>query len=153
MTDAPAEAPKGAEDIRALPVMLQVIAKRVGLPAAQALANAVGGVETYIPVHPAADHPLARLIGLDKLTALSLVFGGTKIIVPRGAQRNLKVVLADTAGSTREVALATGCTQRYVKKVRAEIRGSGGVVPRKKRAADPDMPDLFASLEAPPPRE
>ncbi len=136
------------DELRALPVMLQIIAKRVGLPAAQTLAEAVGGVETYIPKNPEADHPLAKLIGLDKLNALSLAFGGCKVIVPRGTQRNLKVVLAETGGSTREAALATGCTQRYVKKVRAEIRDAGGSVPRKKRATAPDGPDLFSYLES-----
>lgn len=143
---APAETPAG-EDLRALPVMLQVIAKRVGLAAAQTLANTVGGVETYIPKNPSAEHPLAALIGLDKLNALSVAFGGRSIIVPRGAQRNLKVALADMAGSSREAALAIGCTQRYVKEVRAEIRAAGGIVPRKTRA-QPDEPDLFSRLDA-----
>lgn len=123
-----------AEDIRTWPQGLADIARVVGPRNAVALAEAVGGVETYIPKYPGADHPLTLILGAEAAKALAEVYGGLELVIPRGVFRNLKkAAIMDATGSRRQVALALGVTERYVRKVANAT----------KPADDGKQPDLF----------
>lgn len=115
------------EEIRTWPRGLAEIARLIGPKLAVELGEAVGGVETYIPKHPTADHSLARVIGLDGLKALAREYGGNTIVIPRGVHRNLKkAAILGATGSRKTVALALGCSARYVRKVANEAKPSDG---------------------------
>ncbi len=58
-----------------LPKVLQDFLRLIGLQATMLLLQHFGGQRLYIPARPPADDNLAKLIGLDKLTALSRVYG------------------------------------------------------------------------------
>lgn len=111
------------EDTATWPRGLKEIARLIGPKAAVALAERIGGVETYIPKNPGPDHYLAGIIGFDALVALGREFGGLHLLVPKGAYRDLKKVhVMNARGSRRAVALAVGVTERYVYKVLSGLR-------------------------------
>ena len=115
------------DDIRTWPRGLADIAKLIGPKLAVALGEAVGGVETYIPKHPTEQHSLARVVGLDALKELAAEYGGQTIVIPRGVHRNLKkAAILQTTGSRKKVALALGCTARYVQKVVNDAKPDNG---------------------------
>lgn len=58
-----------------LPQVLQDFVRLIGLVATMLIVEAYGGRRLYIPINPHADHPIAKLIGLEKLTVLSKVYG------------------------------------------------------------------------------
>ncbi len=58
-----------------LPQVLQDFVRLIGLVATMLIVEAYGGRRLYIPINPHADHPIARLIGLEKLAILSKVYG------------------------------------------------------------------------------
>lgn len=58
-----------------LPKVLQDFVRLIGLVATMLIVEQYGGRRLYVPINPHADHPLALLIGLDKLTILSKVYG------------------------------------------------------------------------------
>lgn len=66
-----------------LPKGLQDIKDIVGPGAALILAEEFGGGPIYIPNRIRDNHPLAQLIGMEKLRRLSLVYGGDKLHVPK----------------------------------------------------------------------
>lgn len=114
------------------PVGLRRLAEVIGPAAAVRLADEFGGAEkVYIPKRARIDHDFTAVIGLDRMEALCAEFGGHRIDIPRGAFKDLKKTqIMDAEGSNREVALRLGVTQRYVRRVRVEVR-------------DDDQPDLF----------
>lgn len=57
-----------------LPKRLRDFVRLIGLPATLKLVERYGGTRLYVPANPHAEHPLAVLIGLDKLQALSSVY-------------------------------------------------------------------------------
>ena len=61
--------------VELLPRVLQDFVRLIGLAATMILVEHFGGRRLYIPVNPHPEHHLARLIGLDKLEALSRVYG------------------------------------------------------------------------------
>ena len=124
------------EDIRSWPVGLRRLAEVIGPAAAVRLAEAFGGTEDiYIPIMANPSHSFTDIIGLDRLEALCAEFGGRKIEIPRGTFRDLKKTrIMDADGTNRTVALTLGCSQRYVRKVRSEVRQQ-------------TQPDLFSEKE------
>ena len=60
--------------VQLLPKRLRDFVRLIGLPATLKLVERYGGTRLYIPANPHAEHPLAQLIGLDKLQALSSVY-------------------------------------------------------------------------------
>lgn len=129
-----------AEDTRTWPQGLAQIARVVGPRKAIVLADALGGVKTYIPKHPGADHPISHLIGHDAARALAEIYGGFEVVIPRGVYRDLKkAAIMDAAGSRRQVALALGVTERYVRKVANAT----------KAAEDDGQTDLFNGASKP----
>lgn len=130
-------------EIRTWPRGLAEIARLIGPRLAMQLGEAVGGVETYIPKNVTPTHPLARLVGVDALAILAREFGGQTLVIPRGVHCKLKkaAILAAT-GSRRSVALALGCSARYVRKVTNEAKPDAAGTPRR----DNGQPDLFGTL-------
>lgn len=113
-------------ETRTWPQGLAQIARIIGPRRAIALADALGGVVTYIPKAPGADHRLSQLVGHEAALALAEVYGGLEVVIPRGVYRNLKkAAIMDTAGSRRQVALALGVTERYVRKVANAAKDTG----------------------------
>ncbi len=128
-------------DTSTWPVGLRRIAEVIGPAAAVRLADAVGGTEdNYVPRTPSLEHTWVQIIGMDKLEALARVFGGQRIDIPRGVYKNsvkAKIIDADRAATTREVALRANCTQRYVRM----IRNAGGDDDRQPSLFDNRAPD------------
>ncbi|MGE4529245.1 MAG: hypothetical protein AB7D00_12830 [Rhodospirillaceae bacterium] len=135
MTEQPAES---LAETRTWPQGLAQIARIIGPRKAIVLAEALGGVETYIPKAPGSDHPLARLVGHEAALALAAVYGGLTVVIPRGVYRNLKkaAIMDAPPGSRRQTALALGVTQRYVRKVANAA----------KAAEEGTLPDLFKAV-------
>lgn len=95
----------------------------VGREATTLLCVTYGGIATYIPVAPQAEHPLGRLLGLRALEALCARYGGHSIVTPNGrrkAARKLIPVLRKQGMQAQEIALECGVTERYVRLVLAE---------------------------------
>lgn len=121
-------------DTTAWPIGLQRLAEVVGPAAAMRLAEAVGGVRTYIPRNEELDHPLARIIGREAWALLVATYGGDYIEPPRGVSQLKKTALMQNLDApARQLALRHGVTERYVKKLRADRRstGAGGSKPRQ----------------------
>lgn len=121
------------EQTNTWPVGLRRLAEVIGPAAAVRLADEFGGAEkVYIPKKARIDHDFTAIIGLDRMEALCAEFGGELIEIPRGVFRDLKKTqIMDADGSNREVALRLKVTQRYVRRVRSEVRSA-------------DQPDLFS---------
>lgn len=117
-----------------LPGVLRRIGETCGVGVALTLAAEYGSRNRlYVPVKPRLDCALCQLIGWDALVELCQLYGGEEIEIPRAvnAQNKKGQIMDAPEGSAVEVATATGCTTRYVRKVRAELR------------ADPDQPTLL----------
>lgn len=115
------------------PIGLRRLAEVIGPAAAVRLADAYGGVEDLrIPKTARPDHDLAKVLTRDEFEALCAAYGGERLDIPKGVYKDLKkTAIMDAAGSNREVALRLKVTQRYVRRVRAEVR----------RDQDPDLFD------------
>ena len=112
-----------ADGLKSWPQSLRAIAEVIGPAEAVRLAEKVGGVmDVYIPRRPTRTHLYLQAIRNDSFDALCQAFGGQHLTIARGVYRHLKKdAIATTPGSTRQVAIAVGASQRYVKKVRAEL--------------------------------
>lgn len=121
---APVSRPAPSPAIDDLPRVLREIAEVCGLGVALTLAAEYGSSHgLYVPKTPRIEHPLCQLIGWEALQALCSLYPGETIEIPRAAGRNVKaVVLAMDDASSAEAARAAGCTTRYVRKLRAELR-------------------------------
>ena len=135
-----------AESYGELPEVLATVAEHAGLPAAAALARAVGGRRIYVPrpEQLTEDHELARALageGLDLSTArrLAVALGYGKVDVPFGPfvgeaqarrrrRKAVKRMLRAGELSRSEIAGRAGTTERTVYRIQAED------------AAAPDLP-------------
>jgi len=83
-----------------------------------------GGTKRYVGILQRGDSPLVQLIGQDAADALAAIVSdmdiSRQIDIPsrRVLGASLKAAILDHAGTTRETALALGCTERYVRDVR-----------------------------------
>lgn len=115
-----------------LPQVLDEIARIAGEEAARLVAEAVGGVQVYIPPAPDADHWLTRLLGRE--SALRIAdhftggFGGRRLEIPLAntgfmacAQAKCDAMLL-AGRSERDIARACGYTIRGVRKRRARLK-------------------------------
>jgi len=117
---------------------LRGIAEVVGARSALRLAEHYGGLEgCYVPRTPRAEHPWARLIGLEAFRRLCWHYGGERIDIPRNAAaRSVKSRILRLKGdglSHRRIAADLGCTERYVRMI---VNAGAGV--------DERQGDLFA---------
>ncbi|MEQ8585138.1 MAG: hypothetical protein RLO01_12725 [Thalassobaculaceae bacterium] len=119
-------------DLRTWPTGLRRLAEVIGPAAAVRLSEVYGGTVLYVHRTMSIDHPVVQVIGLDKAEQLAAEFATQTLEIPRGTFKDLKKArIIGAEGSSRNIALDTGCTQRYVNKVRAEAR------------PDPYEPSLF----------
>lgn len=114
-----------------LPPRLREFVRLIGLPATLRLIERYGGLRIYIPAHPAPDHPLADLIGFDKLRALSAEYAidgtGLRFVLPK-AQRAFDAIRNErirtdfsTGKSVRALAAEHSLVERQVARIVADI--------------------------------
>ncbi len=122
-----------------LPRVLQDFVRLIGLHATMILVEHFGGRRLYIPAQPTPDHTLAQLIGLDKLQALSKVYGlEAPMDIPRAVAalrhlRNLKIRSEYGPKSAAKLAREHGLTERQVYSIVGELA----------QAPDPNQVNLF----------
>jgi len=114
-----------------LPPRLREFVRLIGLPATLRLIERYGGLRIYIPAHPAPDHPLASLIGFDKLRALSDEYAvdgiGLRFVLPKAkrafdAIRNERIRTDFSTGkSVRALAAEHRLVERQVARIVADI--------------------------------
>lgn len=121
--------------------VLADIARVADEEAAVAIARQFGGTRVYIPPRPRGDHWLTQLVGQEAANAigeeLTADIAGVRVDIPLsdfGHQASVRAqvdqMIAANA-SARDIALATGYTER-------------GVWKRKAIKRDNDQADLFA---------
>ncbi|MEZ5648647.1 MAG: hypothetical protein R3E60_06915 [Alphaproteobacteria bacterium] len=105
---------------------VQRLAEVIGPPAAMRLVETFGGGEDYfIPKRPGKTHLFLEVLTPLQLKALCGAFGPGYIEIPRGAYRNLaKARILDAKGPSRLVARQERVCQRYVRKVRSEVKAA-----------------------------
>lgn len=125
-------------DLDHLPQQLKDLVDVIGLAAVQRLVQNYGGVRVVVPSTMHADHPLARLLGLETARQLSHHYARERIDVPRAmgavlAARNATIFRENTVNgiSARRLALAYNLTERRIWEILAEQR------------CDDNQPDLF----------
>lgn len=126
-------------DSHSLPGVLGEIAEIAGLPAALAVAEAVGGTRAYIPRQPDADHWLVRAVGAEEAARIADYFTtgrtGSEIEFPIGPSssyvkerrlraRRLRELTAQGL-SNRQTARQVGVTERAVRLFKARQRDRG----------------------------
>lgn len=115
-------------DTSHLPGMLGALARAGFSGKALILAHEWGGTKRYIPANPTPTSDVVQLIGLAAARVLAESWGGAHHDIPRAAVlEDLKRKILAHPGTTREAAIALGCTERWVRIVRA----SGGGRPAK----------------------
>jgi len=121
MTDVP--------DHSALPEMLCIVADALGLNAALALTQEMGGEECSVPA-VAKGSNLAGRVGLPIAKILCENYSG-QVYIPNWKDRH--TVLSNPHASTNELVRMTGLSVRHIRRIRA------------KRAND-DTPSFLATL-------
>lgn len=131
--------------------------------AAVQLVRAWGGGPRYIPFYPRDRSALAKIIGIEAAQALCQIVreddersrpaakgdrgarGRTvDIPSPKALAYNDKAVILSHGGSTREVARDVGCTESYVRQIRA---AGGGQIDRRRKTVDARQMDLLDYLK------
>lgn len=120
--------------------VLADLAEDVGRTGALALAREFGGTRVYVPESMTEDHRLAALLGVGPASRLSWRFGGETIEIPLGpysrqgmTTRAIERYLADGKLTHAEIAREVGCTERWVRAVKAGLS----------EKEDPDQLKLF----------
>jgi hypothetical protein len=114
-----------------LPPRLREFVRLIGLPATLRLIERYGGLRIYIPAHPTPEHPIAGLIGFDKLRALSAEYAidgtGLRFVLPKAqrafdAIRNKRIRTDFSTGkSVRALAAEHRLVERQVARIVADI--------------------------------
>ncbi len=132
---------------------LSELARRGHGGAALILVREWGGTKRSIPARLRDNSPLVALIGIPATVALIDICRGVSrhLDIPSRSclEDNLKAVVLRATGTTREIAIATGATERYVRMV----RNVGGDAepwrrPRKAKPSDDRQTDLVQWLES-----
>lgn len=106
------------------------VAAVIGSGDALKLCARFGGTDLYVPHAVGPDHPIAQTIGSDAARLLSANFTGETLGLPnlshrREVMRRRREVLdlaADGKMTARQIALATGYTERHVRNITGESR-------------------------------
>lgn len=99
----------------------------LGVDDARRFLRAVGGVRTYIPARPDADHKIALIVGLPGMAALCREYGGEYLSLPTSGERDTIEKQARRllrAGGKSQAAIARECqtSLRYVEKIARKLR-------------------------------
>lgn len=114
-----------SDTLALLPPLLRDFEQRIGLPATLALVNRWGGLRVYFPTPDrcSVEHPIAQVIGLDKLLLLAEQYGGNEHRqLPKARQallalRNARIVAARGQKSARDLAMEHGLTEGQIIRV------------------------------------
>jgi hypothetical protein len=103
-----------------LPAILKEIAEAIGMAAMLKLVAERGGVRVHVPKRPETSRgDLVAIVGVPAARDLAKLYGGEAIEIPRAVcLHSKKQAIAHAEGSTRQIALCHGVTERYVRKVR-----------------------------------
>jgi hypothetical protein len=110
---------------------LDDIASVIGFSATVRLAAHYGGRDIYVPVEVSELHPIAKLLGVARLTHLSREWPGHRLSVPAlgfadGEVRNAKVLSLLLHGmAVSHIANIVGLTDRRVHQLRREYESEG----------------------------
>lgn len=107
------------------------IAAVIGSGDALKLCDRFGGTVVYVPNVAHENHPIVEAIGLDAARLLSGTFGSMKLPLPNISRRREMIarrrrVIELAAGgkmTAKEIALATGYTERHVHNITGESLG------------------------------
>ncbi|MEW5729041.1 MAG: hypothetical protein AB1918_14530, partial [Pseudomonadota bacterium] len=109
------------------------LARRGHGAAALVLADRWGGTKRYISDKPGA--ALVEMVGMPAAKIVAEAIGCGHHDIPRAAGLDdLKAKILAHPGTTREAAIALGCTERWVREVRNA--GTGGGKPGYRKPAD-----------------
>lgn len=105
-----------------------------GMEMAVALVAALPGTEIYVPQPDrlGPDHVLTLALGLDQARALAGIFGGDRLLVTRSLADQARVrrrtirEMKRAGSKVRDIALGTGCTERFVRMVTSAGDGDDG---------------------------
>ena len=120
-------------DVTRLPTQLRWLCRTIGMRAALDLAVAYGGTRMDVPARATPQHPLCDVISYHALASLveavAMRADGEARLDMTGIDsvmrqlRHKQVAYMTERGSTeREVAIATGYSQRCVRRIRADLR-------------------------------
>jgi hypothetical protein len=101
-----------------------------------------GGTKRFIPRDPRPDSPIVQIIGMAASRVLGELIGSTHYDIPskkwlRGDALKQEILRED--GTTREVAVKLGCTERHVRGVRRD----GGKKHQPRRPVDNSQFGMF----------
>lgn len=122
-------------DFRGLPPFLGALARHMGSAAgARRLAEKFGGQRKSIPRVARPGCVIAKACGIDVLRALVEFHGGESVYIPnrRTLKKELiadeikKHLIAGTRKNCNQIAALVGCSERYVRDVRATHRHRAG---------------------------
>jgi len=110
------------------------IRETLGAEAHDALVEALGGAQIYIPQKIGAHHPLAQAMGLEEAVLLSRHFAGETLVLPV-TQRKRAIIEEGLRKNepVLRIARRAVCSPRFVWKVKAELAS----------AKEPDQQGLF----------
>lgn len=136
-----------------LPPLLRDFERRIGLPATLALVNRWGGLRIYVPTPDrcTVEHPMAQVIGLDKLLVLAEEYGGNEHRqLPKArkallALRNARIVAARGQKSARDLAMEHGLTEGQIIRVWA---AAGPVAEDRQAVMFDQLGQLLAPVKA-----
>lgn len=99
------------------------VAEVIGEDATMKLCEYFGGVRFYVPRQIGPNNPIAVAIGQAAADKLAEYFHGTDIDLPKAYLGHRKVVEMKEQGyNARQIALATGYTDRHVRHILAAAR-------------------------------
>lgn len=104
------------------------LAMVVGVDGALALCRHLGGRRAwYIPRKPTQRSAFLQVLGVERMAALSAVYGGQKLDVPtlafaRRSRKQLAIELLGCGLSKRAIAARVGCTEGYVQTIAALVK-------------------------------
>jgi len=108
--------------------MLREMIQIIGEEHTSKMLQRFGGTVLYVPLNPKEQHPITRLIGVQGAAKLASHFGGATLTIPIGKkylqvkQRKMIQQLREQNQTCRQIALRLGCTERWVRKVLADLR-------------------------------
>ena len=103
------------------------VAEVIGDDATMRLCERFGGVRFYVPRHIGPNNAIAIAIGREAAEKLAEYFHGTDIDLPKAYLGRRRVVEMKEQGyNAREIALATGYTDRHVRHILADSREDDG---------------------------
>jgi hypothetical protein len=127
-------------DTNLLPPKLQEFVRLIGLSSTMALVQVYGGLRIFIPspAYVSADHPIAKIIGVDKLMALSNTYGQEDHFPLPMAMHALKALRNQAIAhdyrygkSARELAIEYGMSEKTIQRITSKMGATPDVTRRE----------------------